>query len=232
MGTLVSTLITRARTRINETSTTFHTEANLIAYADEGQKYAVRETKCLEDIDTATVIVSGTQNYAIPTDYIAIRRIIFDGKKLFKIDFEEIDEAELDEADLTGTPTEYYIWNDYIYLLPIPGSSDVGKTLKIFYYKSPVTIDASTDTLETKEVYDDAIICYMTYLALVKDSESDLSNLDKADYMMSECNAKLMSIKNQIKEKDLSAQPRRILSENIKSRDPLYNSRSFRRRNG
>jgi len=227
MATLISTLITRARTRINETSTTFHTEPNLIAYADEGQKYVVRETKSLEGSSTAST-VSGTQTYALPSDCIAIRRITFDGIKLFPIDFIELDESEMDETGSTGSPTNYYIWNDTLYLYPIPGGSG---TLKIFYYKAPATIDASDDTLETKEVYDDAIVCYMTYLALIKDSESDLSNLDKADYMMGECNAKIMSIKNQLKEKDLSSPPRRILSENIKTRDPLYHkSRSFRAR--
>jgi len=224
MGTLISTLATRARRRINEESTVYHESDDFIAYADEGQKYVVRETKSLEDSSTVNT-ASGTRTYALPDDCIGTRRITLDGKKLFKVDFLEIDEAELDESDLTGTPIEYYIWNDTICLL-----GDGGGTLKIYYYKSPITIDASTDTLETKVVYDDAIICYMTYLALIKDSESDISNLDKADYMMGECNAKIMSIKNQLKEKDLSSPPRRILSENIKTRDPLYNSRSFRRR--
>jgi len=226
LGTLISTLITRSRTRINETSTTFHTDANLIAYADEGQKYVVRETKSLEGSSTTTV-ASGTQTYALPSDCIVIRRITFDGIKLFPIDFIELDEAGLDETDSTGTPSNYYIWNDTLCLYPIPGGSG---TLKIYYYKAPATISLSTASLETKVVYDDAIICYMTYLALIKDSESDLSNIDKADYMMSECNAKILSIKNQLKEKDLSSPPRRILSENIKTRDPLYNLRSFRRR--
>ncbi len=231
MSTLISTLITRARTRISETSETFHTEANLIAHADEAQKYVVRETKSLEDIDTSTTIVSGTQNYALPTDNIAIRRITFDGIKLFPIDFLDIYESEIDDSASTGTPSNYYLWNDYMYLYPIPGAGNVGKTLAVYYYKAPTTITASTDTLETKEVYDDAIICYMAYLSLIKDSESDLSNLDKADYMMGECNAKIGSIKNQLKEKDLSSPPRRILSENIKTRDPLYHkSRSFRAR--
>jgi hypothetical protein len=231
MSTLVSSLITQARARINETSTTFHTEANLIAYANESQKYVVRETKCLEGSSTSAV-VSGTQDYALPSDLLQIRRITFDGIKLFPINFVDLDEAELDETDITGAPANYFIWNDSIYLYPIPGSSDAGKYLKIFYYKAPVAITASTDAIETKPVYDDVIVAYMTYLALVKDSESDLSNLDKADYMMSECNAKLLAIKSQIKEKDLSSQPRRILSENIKSRDPLYTSRGFRSRNG
>jgi len=228
MGTTVSTLITKARRNINETSTTFHTDADFIAYCDEAQKYVVRETKCLESSSTSTS-VSGTQNYALPNDCIAVRRITYDGKKVFSIDFIELDESELDETDLTGTPTSYYIWNDTIYFYPIPGTS--GKTIKIYYYNSPGTIDAATDTLETKAIYDDAIVCYMTYKALIKDSESDISNLDKADYIMGECNAKLISIKIQIKEKDLSSQKRRILSENISSRDPLYHSsRAFRSR--
>ena len=61
MSTAISALITKARRRINETSTVFHESDDLVAYADEAQKYTVRKTKCLTAINTETTIISSTQ---------------------------------------------------------------------------------------------------------------------------------------------------------------------------
>lgn len=218
MGTAISTLITRARRRLNEASTAFHEDDDLVAYADEAQKYTVRETKCLTAIDTSETAVSGTQNYNLPSDWFAIERILFDGKKLFKTTFAEIDELEIDETDLTGTPTSYYEWNDDIWLIPIPGGGDAGKTIKVYYYKQPSEITATASTLDTKAIYDDIIICYMVYLALIKEPE-----YEAADYILGEYHTKIVQMKKNLNETDLSSPPRFRRSTNIKTRDGLGN---------
>ncbi len=216
MGTAISALIIKARRRVNETSTVFHSDDDFIAYTDEAQKYTVRKTKCLTAIDTDTTIVSGTQGYALPSDWWAIKRILFDGTKLFQTDFDEIDDRELDETDETGTPTNYYEWNDSMYLIPIPGGGDVGKTVKIYYHKQPTTVDATDDTLDTKAIYDDIIIAYMVYLALIKDSEFDM-----ADYILSEFHRKIVEMKQDLREKLLDRPPRFRRSTNLKTSDGL-----------
>lgn len=213
MGTLVSTIISSARQRLNETSTAFFTDANLVSFCDEAQKYFVRETKCLEGISTSTS-VSGTQSYSLPSDFYALRRIKYDGKPVKKAGFLDIDESDIDETDYSGDPISYYIWNDSIYFIPIPNVS--GDTIKIFYYKSPAIIDATTDSLEINSLYDDAIITYMVYLALIKDGEEE-----KADYQMQECNAKISLIKKHLKEKDMTRPPRFRFSRNLKTREPM-----------
>lgn len=217
MATLVSTLITKCRRRLNETSTTFHTAADLIAYCDEGQKYFVRETRCLEDTET-TSASDGTQAYDIPDDFLALRRLTFDGKKLFRVSFQEIDEAEINETDstATGTPKNFYIWNAQFYLIPIPGSSEDGDELIAYYYKWPTTISASDSSLEIESVYDDVVVTYMTYLGLLKDQKFDM-----ADYHMTECNAKIMSIKRQMATDKLSRPPRLRVSRNLRTSEPF-----------
>ena len=213
MGSLVSTLITSARQRLNETSTAFFTDAQLVTYCNEGQKYLVRETKCLEAISTSTS-VSGTQNYALPSDFYALRRLLYDGKSVKEVNFLDIDEADLDETDISGGSKNFYLWNGTIYFVPIPNRNN--DTIKIYYYKTPEIITATTDTLETNTLYDDVVITYMVYLALIKDGEEE-----KADYQMQECNAKLSLIKRHLKEKSLTRPPRFRFSRNLSTREPL-----------
>jgi len=219
MGTATSVLITKCRRRLNETSDNLHTSDDLIAYADEAQKYFVRETRCLQGI-SSTAVADGTQGYSLPSDFLALRRVTFDGKKIFSVSFPEIDESGTNETDTsaTGTPKNFYIYNQTVYLIPIPGSSANGESLKIYYYKFPATIDATTDTLETDVVYDDIIVAYMTYLAFLKDGEFDM-----ADYHMSECNSKIISAKRQMSTDKLSRMPRFRAFRDWRSVEPFDN---------
>lgn len=216
-NTAVSALITKARRRINEDSTTFFPDADFIDFADEGQKYFVRQTRYLEDTDSQAA-VSGTQAYDLPTDFLALIRLTFNGKKIDRVSFYEIDELNLDETSYSGTPTLYYILNDKIYLIPTPSSTD---TIKLYYYKSPATLSATSSTLETPPIYDDAIVCYMVYMAYKKDAESDISSLDFADYWMTECNAKISQIKSDMQEDKLDRPMMFVRSRTHRLRSPM-----------
>ena len=218
-NTAVSALITKARRRINESSTTFHEDADLIDYADEAQKYFIRQTRYLEGSSTTTA-ESGTQNYALPLDFLALQRVTYDGKKIDRISYHELDELNIDDTDYTGTPTFYYILNDQIYLIPIPNDT---KTIKLYYHKFPLTLDATADLLEIPPIYDDVIVCYMCYMAYKKDAESDISSLDFADYWMTECNVKIQQIKSDMREDKLDRPVMFIPKRNHRLRTPLRN---------
>lgn len=217
MTTAVSTLIEKARRRVNEESTTFFEDDDFVDWADEAQKYFVRQTRYLEG-SSHTSTVSGQANYALPSDFLALQRLKYDGKKIDRISFLEIDELNLDEADHSGTPTGYYIMNGQLYLFPIPNSV---ATMRLYYYKIPVTLDVTSDTLETPPIYDDVIVCYMCYMAYKKDAESDISSLDFADYWMTECNVKIQQIKSDMQEDKLDRPVMFIPKRGYRLRTPL-----------
>ena len=214
MASTVSSLITKIQTRLNETNTTFHTSANLIAAVDEAQKYIVREAEILLQGSSTTTTVANTQNYTLPSDFLYFARLTYDGFKLFQVNFNEIDEAEFDETLDVGLPTNYYIFNDQFYLYPTPNQA---KTLKLWYYKAPTALTATSDSLEINSIIDDIVATYAAYLACIKDD-----SLLKADYLMQECNAKLLSYKRKIKENKVE-NPKFRLSRNLKTRQPLDN---------
>ena len=210
----VSSLITKIQAKINETSVLFFTSANLIAWIDEAQKYIVREAEILLQGSSTTTAVSSTQNYALPSDFLYFVRLTYDGYKLFQINFNEIDEAEFDETLDVGLPTNYYIFNDQFYLYPTPNNT---KTIKLWYYKSPTTLTLSTNSLEINSMWDDIVVAYALYCAKIKDDEYEM-----ADYLMQECNAKLLSFKRKIKENKVE-HPKFRLSRNLKTRQPFDN---------
>ena len=207
------------RDRLNESSTVFHDDNAFIRYADEAQRYIARETRPLESVSTTTIDSTQTnpEQYSFPTDFLAMRRITLDGHDLFKTYFAEIREAEIRESDQTGDPEMWYEWNDVIYLLPIPGNGNNGETLKLWYWKKPALLTATTDTLEIESEWDDVVIPYMEDLAWKKDGEPDF-----ADYAMTESNSKMVSIKRQRAEDKRDSNSRFRVSDNLRSRDALH----------
>jgi len=214
--TTVSTLITEARRRFNQTSATFHTDADLLAYTDEAQMYVVTETNCLEEISTSSVVGS-QQAYALPSDYQDLDRLLYEGERILRVDKTQIDELDIIESEHSGVPECYYIYNSQFYLFPIPSTSTTGDELKLFYYKKPATLSSTSSVLETDTRFDSAIVAYMTYLAFLKEKEFDM-----ADYHLAECNAKIKSVMIKLNEKT-DGHYRMKLGRSNKFRMPLRN---------
>lgn len=213
--TTVSTAMARARRRLNEqSSTTFHSDADFIAYADEAQKYVAKTSECLQQKST-TLTVANQAEYAVPDDFIVMKRLLFDGKRARPINFEHIDDEGLEEANITlGGEAYYYIFADEITIIPTPAEASI--PLKLFYVRIPITLTATTDSLEIPQYLEDSLVTYMTYCAWLKDIEYEL-----ADYNLAECNAKISLNKRQVYERDTDTQPAIKFAQSIKRRRPL-----------
>ncbi len=214
--TTVATLITKARRRINQTSETFHTAADMLAYAGEAQDYIVTETNCLEEISTSSVVTS-QQAYALPSDFQDMDRLLYEDQRVLRVDKTQIDELEIEEEEHSGEPEVYYIYDSQFWLFPIPSSSEDGNELKLFYYKKPLALSATTSSLEIDTRFDGAVVAYMTYLAFLKEKEFDM-----ADYHLAEANAKIKSIMIKLNEKT-DGHYRMKLGRSGKFRNPLNN---------
>lgn len=108
----------------------------------------------------STVSVANQQQYSFPTNAMNIKRITYDGRKLDCITFREDDVLTvLNQATVaTGVPSCYMIWNDIIYLRPIPSTAAL--TIKIWSNIQPQLV-ASGTTIEIPDVFEMSIVNFI-----------------------------------------------------------------------
>jgi hypothetical protein len=157
-----------ARERYNAVGETFWSQAEILNLIYAACLEISIETKCIERVYTTTTVAS-TQEYAFPTNAIAIKRVTYNGRKLKPTTFREDDSLTLDNSisTTTGTPAYYVVWNNTIILRPIPDSA---VTLKIYSINEADEID-STSTLEVPTFTHMRIVNYVVSEMYAKDKD-------------------------------------------------------------
>lgn len=137
-------LITYIRQRHNAVGDNFYSDSEILAYVYDaclqmGREFVIERTY-------TTTTVAGTREYSYPTNTIAIKRVTYDGAKLKPFNFREDDliTGLYETTASQGTPQFYAVWNETLYLRPIP---DAARTLKIYSFNEPQVI-TTTSTLE------------------------------------------------------------------------------------
>jgi hypothetical protein len=138
-----------ARQRYNATADTrFFTETELYTLIWDAQMQLARETDCIRNVYTTTTVAS-QQEYSFPTSTIKIKRITYNGYRVDPRSLQEALDMTSSSASPTGTPQFYAIWNETLYLAPIPAEA---QTLKIFSINEPTQVSASS-TLDVPSRY-------------------------------------------------------------------------------
>lgn len=127
----------------------------------------------IERVYTTTTVAS-TQDYAMPTQTLSVKRVTYDGKKLAPYTMRDDDSITLSNQATTdtGEPDYYYQWNDTLSLRPIPQEA---KTLKVYTINYPQTI-TSTSTLEVPEFTHMMIVDYIVSRMAAKDMNFDTAS--------------------------------------------------------
>jgi hypothetical protein len=132
-------LETIIRQRTNTVGDTFWSTDEMLKLFWMAHLEMAREAMCIERTYTTTSVAS-QQEYDYPTQTIAIKRVTYDGEKLQPITMSEDDALTLSDSTTTalGTPKFYFVWNETIYLRPVPDTA--GLTIKIYSYNEPQEI--------------------------------------------------------------------------------------------
>jgi hypothetical protein len=172
-------LINAIRQRHNAVGDNFYSDEEILSYVYEACCILAREARVIEAVYTTTT-TSGTREYSYPTNTIAIKRVEYNGAKLQPISFREDDQITGLNASTTstGTPQYYSIWNETLYLRPIPNSSSA--TLKIFSFNEPQSL-TTLSTLEIPTQFQpDTILFALSWMA------GKERNFESATYFMNE----------------------------------------------
>ncbi len=167
----ITDLITAIRRQYNAVGDNFYSDEEIIGLIYQAccDISAECDGKLIERVYT-TSTVAAQQEYTYPTNTMSIKRITFNGKKLSPITFREDDAITgLDQSSASqGSPQYYAIFNEVMYLRPIP--SDVG-TLKIFSFNEPDVLD-NTSVLEIPTLFHMNLREFVVAELAAKDSNS------------------------------------------------------------
>jgi hypothetical protein len=117
-STLASTIITNARYYLNEPSTTFLSDAEMLVFVNNGTMDIVARSKCLEGTEDISLIAN-TIEYAITGPYISVTRVVYN-------DVPRGTKKELEQTQkIVGRtreqePSFWYEWEGKVGIYPVP----------------------------------------------------------------------------------------------------------------
>ena len=159
-------VIEYARQQYNSLNDDFFSDSELYRHIYQAEMQLAIQTNCIRNVYTASTVAS-QQEYTKPTLAISIKRMTYEGNKLYPIDMREDDALTQSNQSttVTGTPQYYYEFGTSFFLRAIP--SAVG-TLKIFAICQPDTV-SSTSTLGTPVRYHASLADYLCSMKAAKD---------------------------------------------------------------
>lgn len=157
---------TAARNKYNSIGDTFFSSSEIMQLIYEACVDLATEAMTIERLYTTSTVV-GQQDYTYPSEAIALKRITYNGTKLKPVTMREDDALTILNQSTTeqGTPAYYFIWDEVIYLRPIP--STIG-TLRIYSFNEPQAVN-STSVLEVPTMFHKDIVNYVVSEMCEKD---------------------------------------------------------------
>lgn len=169
-----SDLETYVRQRYNAVGDTFFPTAEIMNFFYQGQIELAIETNCIQSTYT-TSSVDGQRAYDFPTDAISVRRVEYDGARIYPSDFIDDDVLTGNSPDTTseGIPQFYQIWGSQIYLRPKPNASS--ETIKVYSYDMP-SIPTAAGTLDVPSYAHVYLADYALYCMTMQDKNTALAD--------------------------------------------------------
>jgi len=189
----MSTVTTRVRVIIDDplstTGTVRYSTSTLYEMVNTAQKLMCVATLAL-DTWAEQDLTSGTTEYLLPANCIAIIRVTMDegdgngAQYLPQYTVHHLDSDKGESWSIqSSTPTAYYIRNRYIGFYPAPTGSP---TVKIWYKKVPDTMTSGSDYVfdgfTPLEIYWEALAAYVAYKILVAEGRTMLLDQLAAEY--------------------------------------------------
>ncbi len=150
---------TAARQRYNAVGDPFWSDEEIYNQIYQACLQFANEAFLVERTFTTTS-VAGQREYDFPTNALAIKRITYDGKKLMPISFREDDVYTIlnSQTTSTGVPNAYVMWNNVLYLRPIPSTAALN--IEVFAYTQPQVV-TSNSSLEIPVEYHMSLVNFI-----------------------------------------------------------------------
>lgn len=175
--TTLATLRTTARTELQEAVAGFWADSELTLWVNEANGELI-DAAAVDATSTLT-LVANTESYSLPADFSLARRVEIQVPGASAANWMVLQPLSIDlrspgdplnTTTLTSTPTGWYVFNNKLYLIPIPDQSYTGT---LYYFKRSALLVGDSDALVYPEgfssvTFDKAIVDYVVAKALTK----------------------------------------------------------------
>jgi len=175
------TIVTNARTELQESTAGFWADTELQRWYDDANSEITTSTK--QEATASSVLVSGTEAYALPADFYLARRVELQSTAGSASNWFNVLPYPLDlrrpgdpinTTNLTSTPVGFFIFAGDIYFVPIP---DQAYSSTLYYFKNAVISSSDSDTPSypegiAQQRVDTAIKLFICAMALRKRQDS------------------------------------------------------------
>ena len=152
------------------------------SFWDDDEIYKLLEGRCqevlgiiglIEGVDTSLTTTASTQTYAMPTNFVRVKKLLVNNYACRQITFEEWDaEHNRGGSDPEGTPDRFFVWGSNIYLVPIPSTS--AQTITVYGEKQHGSI-SSGSTIDIPEVLHYRLANGVLSDMFVKDKDANMA---------------------------------------------------------
>jgi len=131
-----------------DTAKIFIVDADYLDFINAGQLKIARETECL----TTTVTPAATSfPYALPTDFLKVKRVVYGQIPLPYVDIEDLDAKGQSLTD-RNTPQFYFFYDEKISLFPLQQTTD-STVVTIAYATIPAEVTSIADPITIPQRY-------------------------------------------------------------------------------
>lgn len=178
----------------------FCTQPDFIQWTDEAVREIVYQTRCLESGVSVIAINVNQRSYDITGSFLNVEKAEYDtGVTKRQVQIYDIDRVPFSNLRYgsdkeSGNPKNFSVWNNKLFIEPIPRIDQSGDTIYIYSVTLPSGVTQSSSPIETPSYFDLAIINYVKAKALFKKQFESSGNyfMARFDKKIAEYIAKIM----------------------------------------
>jgi hypothetical protein len=181
MSDTLSTYLTNLRSRLDESTARYWTDAELTVWINNGANDVARRAEVLMATTTLNT-TANTQQYALPTNTIRVYRTEWSrdgatGTTVIPLEYRDFNSMDgvwwSRQKTSRGDPYWYTMWgfppSINLVLYPTPDVS-VTAGINVYYYRLPTVATTSTNVIEVPQGWEDLVLDFAEYNAWRKDN--------------------------------------------------------------
>lgn len=181
----VGDVATRVRRTFGDEAGVQVTDDDVIRWINDAQEQIVLENDGLMEATGTASSVANQKQYSLPADFSTLRALAYKGYHLEALNFNEfnsqVDGYQSSDNTNTGTPTTYMVWNNEVWLNPVPSTSETN-AITIYYQKHPTSVGLLADPLSLPLQYHNTIIKYCMAQAYELDENFEAKQMKEAEF--------------------------------------------------